>query len=300
MKLRFYEKWMIAFLTKVGDKAYQKDVAIKNDNVIENIYYCEDQHERHTLDIIYPKVKLSKYPIIISIHGGGGGMNSKDKIYRNYALRLAQNNFAVISMNYLLVHQSPFPAQIEDIFSVLRFIHQNADQYRLDKDNIFIVGDSAGAYFAAYAECAITNQKLRHYFKVEDYMKISALALNCGPYDFNYFLSKKTKFPMKKMIVSSMFGSRNFFQLDSYKRSSVLDYVQSAFCPAYIMDTEKMSFIPQAKMLSQSLAKNNVYHQIRTFSKDTNLMHSFHIEGFHPESHLVMKETWDFFKKHLK
>lgn len=300
MKLKLNEKWMISFLKYIGNKTYQKDEVIQGNKIIENINYAFDHNERHLLDIIYPKQKKSTYPVIVSIHGGGGGMNSKDKIYRNYGIRLAQNEFAVISMNYRLVQTDPFPAQIEDVFSVLKFINNNASKYHLDPNNVFLVGDSAGAYFAAYAVCVMNNDFLKNKLNLFDKFPINAIALNCGPYDFDHFLSKKIKFPMKKMIVSSLFGSREFQNLETYKHSSVIKYINKNFAPTYIMDAEKMSFVPQAQMLSQELLKHHIRHECRYFGKDTHLIHSFHIENKYKESQLVIDDTWKFFKEHLK
>lgn len=300
MKLRFYEKLMIGLLERLNEKVYKMDVAPEGLQVVENIAYVSDENERHLLDIIYPRETKTRYPVIVNIHGGGGGMNSKDKIYRNYGLRLAENGFAVINMNYRLVFNAPFPAQIEDVLSVLRFINTNADKYSLDRKNIFMVGDSAGAYFAAYTVCALTNKTLGQHFEIDDDMTVKAVALNCGPYDFNHFLSKEIKFPLKKMTVSALFGSRDFRSLESFQRSSVLDYVNSDFCPAYVMDAEKMSFVPQAKMLCHKLSENKVRYESRFFPKETKLMHSFHIESRYPESQQVINDTWNFFKEQMK
>lgn len=299
MKLRIYEKLMIGILERMNENAFKNDVAPKGLQVIENISYVNDGNEGHLLDIIYPREKKSKYPVIVNIHGGGGSMNSKDKIYHNYGLRLAEKNFAVVNINYRLACNSPFPAQIEDVVSVLKFINANADKYSLDKENIFMVGDSAGAYFITYTVCALTNEALKKCFKIDEDLKINAVALNCGVYDFDHFLSNETKFPLKKMSAATLFGSRDFRSLDSYRCSSVLGYINSSFCPAYIMDTEKMSLLPQAKILCKKLSDNNIRYAKHFFSKGSNLRHTFNIESRYAESQRVIKETWDFFKEYL-
>ena len=41
---------------------------------------------------------------------------------------------------------APFPAQVQDIKTAIRFLRQNASEYKIDPNNIFLWGDSSGAH----------------------------------------------------------------------------------------------------------------------------------------------------------
>lgn len=276
---------------------YKRETIDFKNKIIENISYEDDNLYDHKLDIIYPNIKKDKYPFIINIHGGAFAMNSKDKIYRNYGLRLAQNNFAVVNINFRLSNTAKFPAQIEDVLSAIKYIRENADKYNLDMNNLFVLGDSSGSYMAMMTACVFYNEELRKYYGIESSIKIKGIAANCGMFDFDTFIGKDVSFPMKKQIVERLFGDANYNKLEVYKYSSVLKYINCQLPPVYIMDTEKRSFVAEANRLVETLKKNNVKYKLSIFKKEDNLIHAFNIIDKYKESKIVMDEIFEFFNE---
>src|SRR6188508_2827542 len=77
-------------------------------------------------------------PVILHIHGGGfvmGAPEMKDVENRLFASEL---KCAIYSVDHRLAPESPHPAPVEDIYSVFRWLHQNADQLGLDPVRIGI------------------------------------------------------------------------------------------------------------------------------------------------------------------
>lgn len=290
---------MIKFLERGAKNSYKYDIPLDNMEIEENISYIEDELEEHKLDIIYPRVKKEKYPFIINIHGGGFSMNSKDKIYRNYGMRLANNDFAVVNMNFRLSSHSKYPAQMEDVLYVISFIYENADKYKLDINNMFMVGDSSGAYMSAMTGCIFNNKELRDFYNFDKDINLRAIASNCGMFDFTTFMGKDIFFPMKRSIVENLFGTKEYENLDIYRYSSVLKYINEDFPPIYVMDTEKLSFKNEALRLIEVLNDNHIEYRAHIFEKKDKLMHAFNIMGKHQESQTVLEEIFDFFKRYV-
>lgn len=270
----------------------------------KNIQYVDDGSAAHQLDIIYPPGRGKGLPFIVNIHGGGFGINSKGRQYKSYGLRLAAGSrFAVVNINFRLSVEAKFPAQIEDALLVLTFLHEHAGEYGLDMDNMFLCGDSSGAYMAAMTGCVLTNAELREYYGFAPDISCRALAVNCGIFDFESFMGEDIRFPMKKGIAEILFGSQTYTELPVFKYSSVLKFITPDFPPTYIMDTGdtgKGSFEAEAKRLEKTLMQNNVEHSLHIFDAALGLPHSFNIRGGRKESQIAMDEMFDFFSRNMR
>ena len=93
---------------------------------------------------IYTPEEGDKFPIIIYAHGGSwisGNLDTHDSICR----KLSHNIKAiVISVDYRLAPENPFPAALNDVYNILQWTSQNAKNINGDEKLIAIVGDSAG------------------------------------------------------------------------------------------------------------------------------------------------------------
>lgn len=99
------------------------------------------------LDLYVPNAPFRAVPIIIYIHGGG--WSGLDKRWCPYAMRMLEQDYAVASINYRLVQDGPFPAQLHDCKAAVRWLRAHAAEYGLDGEHIGAWGDSAGGHLAA-------------------------------------------------------------------------------------------------------------------------------------------------------
>lgn len=140
----------------------------------------------------YPLINnMTSYPVMIYIHGGGfvGG----DKKYRRaLGAWFASLGFFTIVINYSLCGKTRFPVQIRECVDALNYVEEIKSKYNLDTDNIFVSGDSAGAYYAAMLGAVATSEELQIKFSVTSESKIAALILNCGIYDLKSAMENKS------------------------------------------------------------------------------------------------------------
>jgi acetyl esterase len=88
-------------------------------------------------------------PPFIYFHGGGlvaGNLDTHDGICRSLANACACR---LISIEYRVAPEHPFPAAIEDALAAARWVAAHAVQLRANPDRLVIGGDSAGATLAA-------------------------------------------------------------------------------------------------------------------------------------------------------
>ena len=88
-------------------------------------------------------------PAIIYLHGGGfmkGDLDSSDSIAWGYA---EYASAVVVSVDYRLTPEHPYPAAFDDTYAVLEHLAANSSALGLDATRIALAGDSAGGSLAA-------------------------------------------------------------------------------------------------------------------------------------------------------
>lgn len=91
----------------------------------------------------------NQLPAIYEIHGGGfiiGDLNMQDLWCVDMALQVGA---VVISVDYRLAPEHPYPAAPNDCYAGLNWIFENAQTLGIDPTKIAIAGQSAGACLAA-------------------------------------------------------------------------------------------------------------------------------------------------------
>jgi acetyl esterase/lipase len=127
--------------------------------IIKDVAYAK-QSESQKLDIYIPDKGAKPYPVIIWIHPGGffSGDKSGDGLGNSRAIvdmnklvpPILARGYAVVSMNYRLSQEAPFPALVYDVKATVRWARANAAKYGFDSKNIAAWGSSAGGYLAAF------------------------------------------------------------------------------------------------------------------------------------------------------
>ena len=107
--------------------------------------YIPDGEERHLLDVYFP-VERTGAPVVVVIHGGGMNALSKERM-AGVSERLAEDGFCAVTPNYRLLKQAPFPAQLEDVLTVMEWVHgKPAALEGVDCSKVAVLGASAGSY----------------------------------------------------------------------------------------------------------------------------------------------------------
>lgn len=99
--------------------------------------------------LVYTPKAKGPLPVVIAMHGGGyvaGTPGISDARCRILAHRV---ECVVVSVDYRLAPETPFPGAVEDCYAVLKWVAQNGSELGIDVTKIGVTGDSAGGGLAA-------------------------------------------------------------------------------------------------------------------------------------------------------
>lgn len=98
------------------------------------------------------------FPIISYFHGGGFvlmSIDTHDEICRQLCVK---SGAVVMSVDYRLAPENPYPAGPDDSLIATRWIIRNAESYNAVGNKIAVAGDSAGGYMALYVAQQLKTQ----------------------------------------------------------------------------------------------------------------------------------------------
>ncbi len=245
------------------------------------------------LDLYRPKgTEGKRLPVIVSVHGGGWVYGDKER-YQYYCMDLALRGFAVVNFTYRLAPEHKFPAAIEDTNLVMTWVRAHADEYWLDTDNLFAVGDSAGAHnLGLYASICTNSAYAKNYsFAPPEGLKLKAVALNCGCYDV--FNGAEADVMTRTLMADYLpcGGSEEEKSLITLTK-----HITSAFPPVFLMTACRDFLKAQAQLLAAKLCEKDVPFVYRYYvDEEHSLGHVFHCDLRQPYAALCNDEECAFF-----
>lgn len=263
---------------------------------VDDILYGEDPIWQK-LDLYRPKERTEeKLPVIVSIHGGGWVYGDKER-YQYYCMSLVKHGFAVVNFTYRLAPEFQFPAALEDTNLVAEWIMKHAEEYQLDTDHIFGVGDSAGAHMLGLYVSICTNAEYakQYDFQVPEGFAWKAVALNCGAYQITISGEEQD---FTGQLMSELLPEKG--SDEELKKINVIEHVSESFPPVFLMTSNGDFLKADAPLLMAKLMECQVPHVFHFYGdKDTMLYHVFHLNMKTEIAEECNKEECDFFKRYL-
>lgn len=247
------------------------------EKTIQNISYGSDSAQR--MDIYLPAGRSSgSTKALILIHGGGWNSGSKSD-FTSYidSFRKRMPAYAIFNIDYRLVSGNHlFPTQENDIRAAMNFIASQSAEYQVNKDQMILLGASAGAHLA-----------LLQAYKYKD-PKVKAVIDFFGPTDLTTMYYKPWN-PLVTYALKMITGTTPLADPELYHQSSPINFVTGQSAPTLILhgSNDQVVNLSQSKALKQELKKAGVKHELVVYQgqrhgwKGSLLSNSFdRIEAF--------------------
>lgn len=205
--------------------------------VVRDLEYAQVKGVSLKLDLYRPVTKPSApMPLVIWVHGGGWKTGTKANCP---AAWLAAKGYAVASLDFRLLPEHPWPAQIEDPIAALRWLRKESGRYGFDAERTAAMGGSSGGHVVALWGTLTLPP--------ED--KVKAVVDWYGPTDLltmppNVLSEKRTRAELAKANGALLLGGVVMDQPDKAKAVSALHQVSKDDVPFLIMHGTADTSVP--------------------------------------------------------
>lgn len=141
-------------LTAEGMKVLKADMENVTVVTIPSVEYVKREEMPLHLHIMVPvKQNMTldkpseKYPLIVYVQGSAWFSQMLTMELAQLS-RIARKGFVIAVVEYRPSTVKPFPAQIQDTKTAVRFLRRHADEYQIDPEKVVIWGDSSGGHTA--------------------------------------------------------------------------------------------------------------------------------------------------------
>jgi len=152
-----------------------------------------------------------KSPGILWMHGGGYGMGIPENCFTRAKQLMDAHDCVIISPDYRLTIHSPYPAALEDCYTALLWMKNNAELLGINNNQLFIGGDSAGGGLTAAISLYARDKKevniafqMPLYPMLDDRMQTVSAKDNNAP-----VWNSKSNYNSWKLLLGDKFGTDN-------------------------------------------------------------------------------------------
>ncbi len=246
------------------------------------------------LDIWYPKKKKHVYPLIFFAHGGGWISGFRNQLKNvSWCKFLASKGLATATIDYRFAMLNSMEDILQDYTDALNFVKENAIKLEIDKNDIVLMGLSAGGHLAllytSYYSFLKQSQKLEG---------IKGVCAYYSPSNLRDLFGKEQKSLFARFAaMATLKGSPNKKPVQ-YSYYSPIQWISERMIPTLLVHGKKDIIVPCTSSI-------NLLKKLKSKKVPCKLL--LHKEGCHGfEVHLndfetikILEKTVKFMKSHL-
>lgn len=197
------------------------------------------------------------FPTAIVVHGGGWtGGDKRIEWVQPLFEPLQKAGFSIVTINYRLTPQSPYPAMVHDVDQAIRWVKKNAKKYKFDKTRIALIGESAGGHMVAYAGA-----------KGKGNTEVAAVVDFYGAHDLLKLINDRDRGDMAS-VARALLQQQTVDETTKWKirEASPIEYVHKEMPPFLFIHGTKDEAVPydQSPLMCDAMKKVNVACEVFT------------------------------------
>lgn len=292
-------------LTILDEKAFE--LASAKVNKLENITYTST-FSNNLMDIYYPNTVDKARAILFWVHGGGFVAGDKEALEEFATYIAANNQIAVVTINYETAPKSVFPGQVKQLDEAYNFLKKHYSNFiSVNFSKILFGGDSAGGQISGQYVALQTNKKYAKELQINPSIPVAhliAFISYSAPVNLQQMTDVQSSSLFMKFFVSTVarafIGTNDWKNSPKLKQASVAEHVTKQFPPTFITDGNTYSFQEQGQMLEEKLKVLNVSVQ-SLFYADSNqeVPHEYQFNYKTQEAKACLQKTIAFIEEQL-
>lgn len=254
--------------------------------------YKETESKDLKLDLWLPYDNNREYPLVFFCHGGGwisGFRNQPNNV--SWCKYLASKGFAAVSIDYRYGIKNTIEDILSDYTDALNYVKENHSTLSIDKDNIVLMGLSAGGHLSLLYSTYYTN--------IKDEKSMSGIK---GVVSYYAPTDLKDIFISDNKSIFSKFATKQTLRADPVEKEDIYDYyspitwVSENMIPCLIAHGKMDTTVPfQSSEKFVNILKK--YHIKHTFLVHKKGEHSFDTKQNDVSTVNNLKRTIRFIKK---
>ncbi|HZX74377.1 MAG TPA: alpha/beta hydrolase [Cyclobacteriaceae bacterium] len=214
------------------------------------------------VDVFMPAGKNKVYPALLLIHGGGWRSGNKS-LNTPMAQQLAARGFVVVSLEYRLSLEAPYPAAVYDAKAAIRWMRANAKRYHIDDKKIAVGGSSAGGQMASLVG---TTNGQKKFEGTEGSMKFSSDVQAVIDLDGLLDFTDKETLELKRNDKSAdVAWLESTYETNParWKEASALHSVSASAPPFLFVNSSQSRFHAGCKNMVEKLNGFGIYNEVK-------------------------------------
>ncbi len=197
------------------------------------------------MDLIVPKTMEGheKMPAVVWVCGGAYMVMDRS-VWLPEMMSFARAGFVVASVDYRTSNEVCFPEPLQDVKTAVRYLKAHAEEYCIDPDHIFIMGESAGGTMASLVG---TTAGIKEYDRgpyLEYDSSVAGVVDYYGLVTLNKNLSGLTG-AVPDYAIEAFLGVR--YSEKTAREASAADHVDSSTPPFMILHGTEDDVVPIAQ-----------------------------------------------------
>lgn len=210
------------------------------------------------MDILLPDEGDGPFPLIMDVHGGGMVSGDKHDFHMYPMFYALQRGFAAACINYRLSPAVKYPVQLHDMKRAILFLYEHAAEYKIDRENFFLWGTSAGGNLVLMGGLK-QGPELPEALKAADRVPIRAVAALCPEVDMSrlgkgFTLTQKILMRLATLgYFEKVLGIRKPTPED-IARTNPMTYIHRGLAPLYLQHGDRDPGVPVEQSLEYAEA----------------------------------------------
>lgn len=271
-------------------------MSVSGDFPMNTYTYKETEKRDLKMDIYYPISNSNKvFPLVYFTHGGGwisGFRNQPNNV--SWCRYLASKGFAVASIDYRYGYKNNMNDILSDYYDGLEYIKKRSNQLNIDKNNIILMGLSAGGHLALLYSAYNTFQN-----NFDNMEGIKSVVAYYSPSNLKDLFNEDNKSLFAKFAAAKTLKGSPKEEEDIYNYYSPIYWISHRMVPTLVVHGKLDNTVPFQSSVDL-VKKLNSYNIPCGFLVNKKGDHSFDTQMKDYTTINILEKTIRFIKKSIR